>query len=166
MGSDVFQEADITGAVESFVKYSYIVKNVEDIPRVFKEAFYIANSGRRGPVLIDVPIDIQKVFRNCNIVLYNRFNFSSPPNRINNWNGPSSSRSSAPAVHCQGSGKQRRDFPGGHSELFPEGLLCRPLQNFPEAPHLLAVRQRQTKRLQGADLSAPLHAGHYRQRAH
>lgn len=59
MGSDVFQEADITGAVESFVKYSYIVKNVEDIPRIFKEAFYIANSGRRGPVLIDVPIDIQ-----------------------------------------------------------------------------------------------------------
>ena len=59
LGSDVFQEADITGAVESFVKYSYLVKNVNDIPRVFKEAFYIANTGRRGPVLIDVPIDIQ-----------------------------------------------------------------------------------------------------------
>ena len=59
LGSDVFQEADITGAVESFVKYSYLIKNVEDIPRIFKEAFYIANSGRKGPVLIDVPIDIQ-----------------------------------------------------------------------------------------------------------
>lgn len=59
LGSDVFQEADITGAVESFVKYSYLVKNVKDIPRVFKEAFHIANTGRRGPVLIDVPIDIQ-----------------------------------------------------------------------------------------------------------
>lgn len=59
IGSDVFQEADITGAVESFVKYSYLIKNVEDIPRVFKEAFHIANSGRKGPVLIDVPIDIQ-----------------------------------------------------------------------------------------------------------
>lgn len=59
IGSDVFQEADITGAVESFVKYSYLVKNVEDIPRIFKEAFYIADSGRRGPVLIDVPLDIQ-----------------------------------------------------------------------------------------------------------
>lgn len=58
-GSDVFQEADITGAVESFVKYSYLVKNVNDIPRVFKEAFYIANTGRKGPVLIDIPIDIQ-----------------------------------------------------------------------------------------------------------
>ena len=59
LGSDVFQEADITGAVESFVKYSYLVKNVQEIPRIFKEAFYIANSGRKGPVLIDVPIDIQ-----------------------------------------------------------------------------------------------------------
>ena len=59
LGSDVFQEADITGAVESFVKYSYLVKNVKDIPRIFKEAFHIANTGRRGPVLIDVPIDIQ-----------------------------------------------------------------------------------------------------------
>ncbi len=59
LGSDVFQEADITGAVESFVKFSYLIKKVEDIPRVFKEAFYIANSGRKGPVLIDVPMDIQ-----------------------------------------------------------------------------------------------------------
>ena len=59
LGSDVFQEADITGAVESFVKYSYLVKDAEEIPRIFKEAFYIANSGRKGPVLIDVPIDIQ-----------------------------------------------------------------------------------------------------------
>lgn len=59
LGSDVFQEADITGAVESFVKYSYLVKNVQDIPRIFKEAFHIASTGRKGPVLIDVPIDIQ-----------------------------------------------------------------------------------------------------------
>ncbi len=69
IGRDVFQEADITGAVESFVKYSYIVKNVEDIPRVFKEAFHIANTGRKGPVLIDIPIDIQ----NANVT-----NFSYP----------------------------------------------------------------------------------------
>ncbi|MCR5772874.1 MAG: biosynthetic-type acetolactate synthase large subunit [Butyrivibrio sp.] len=60
IGSDVFQEADITGAVESFVKYSYLVRNVNDIPKIFKEAFYIANSGRKGPVLIDIPIDVQQ----------------------------------------------------------------------------------------------------------
>ncbi len=59
LGSDGFQEADITGAAESFVKYSYLVRDVDDIPRIMKEAFYIANSGRRGPVLVDVPIDIQ-----------------------------------------------------------------------------------------------------------
>ena len=59
LGSDVFQESDITGAAESFVKYSYLVKNAEEIPRIMKEAFYIANTGRKGPVLIDVPIDVQ-----------------------------------------------------------------------------------------------------------
>ncbi|MCR4890931.1 MAG: biosynthetic-type acetolactate synthase large subunit [Lachnospiraceae bacterium] len=59
LGSDVFQEVDVTGAAESFVKYSYLIKDVKDIPRVFHEAFYVANTGRRGPVLIDVPIDIQ-----------------------------------------------------------------------------------------------------------
>lgn len=59
LGSDVFQEADITGAVESFVKYSYLVKDANEIPRIIKEAFHIANTGRKGPVLIDVPIDVQ-----------------------------------------------------------------------------------------------------------
>lgn len=59
LGSDVFQEADITGACESFVKYSYLVRDAADIPEIFKEAFYIASTGRKGPVLIDVPVDIQ-----------------------------------------------------------------------------------------------------------
>lgn len=59
IGSDVFQEADVTGAAESFVKYSYLVKDASEIPRIFKEAFHIASTGRKGPVLIDVPIDIQ-----------------------------------------------------------------------------------------------------------
>ena len=60
LGRDVFQEADITGAAEPFVKYSYLVRDVRDIPRVFKEAFHIASTGRRGPVLIDVPVDVQQ----------------------------------------------------------------------------------------------------------
>lgn len=59
LGSDVFQEADITGAAESFVKYSYLVRDVNEIPRIMKEAFYVANTGRKGPVLIDIPIDVQ-----------------------------------------------------------------------------------------------------------
>ena len=60
IGSDVFQEADITGACEPFCKYSYLIKDVNEIPRVFKEAFYIARTGRPGPVLIDIPMDLQK----------------------------------------------------------------------------------------------------------
>ena len=59
IGGDVFQEADITGAAESFVKYSYLVRKASDIPRIFREAFHIASTGRRGPVLIDIPFDIQ-----------------------------------------------------------------------------------------------------------
>ncbi len=60
VGGDVFQEADISGAVESFVKYSYIVRSAQEIPRILKEAFYIAGTGRPGPVLIDLPFDIQQ----------------------------------------------------------------------------------------------------------
>ncbi len=60
LGRDAFQEADITGAAEPFVKHSYLVKNPDDIGDVIKKAFFIASTGRPGPVLIDVPMDIQK----------------------------------------------------------------------------------------------------------
>ena len=60
LGRDVFQEADITGACEPFTKHSYLVKDTADLPRVFKEAFHIASTGRPGPVLIDVPVDVQQ----------------------------------------------------------------------------------------------------------
>ena len=59
IGTDAFQEADITGITEPIVKHSYLIKNPLDIPRVFKEAFYIASTGRPGPVLIDIPADMQ-----------------------------------------------------------------------------------------------------------
>ena len=60
LGRDVFQEADMRGATRSFVKHSYLVKNPDDIPRVFREAFYIASTGRKVPVLIDIPMDVQE----------------------------------------------------------------------------------------------------------
>lgn len=60
LGRDVFQEADITGACESITKHSYLVTDAHDIPRVMKEAFHIAATGRPGPVLIDIPIDVQQ----------------------------------------------------------------------------------------------------------
>lgn len=59
IGCDVFQEVDITGAAQPFVKHSYLVKDASMLPRIFKEAFYLAGTGRKGPVLIDVPVDIQ-----------------------------------------------------------------------------------------------------------
>ncbi len=59
LGRDIFQEVDITGAVAPFIKHSYLVKDANDLPRVVAEAFHIASTGRPGPVLIDIPIDIQ-----------------------------------------------------------------------------------------------------------
>ena len=59
LGRDVFQEANITGAAEPFVKHSYLINEACELPKIFKEAFYICKSGRPGPVLIDIPVDIQ-----------------------------------------------------------------------------------------------------------
>ena len=58
LGKDAFQEADIFGITIPVVKHSYLVKSVNDLPRVMKEAFHICNTGRPGPVLIDVPKDV------------------------------------------------------------------------------------------------------------
>jgi len=58
IGNDAFQEADITGITLPITKHNYLVRDVEDLPWVVKEAFYIASTGRPGPVLIDLPKDI------------------------------------------------------------------------------------------------------------
>ncbi|QHJ69663.1 acetolactate synthase large subunit [Planococcus halotolerans] len=58
IGTDAFQEADIIGITQPITKHNYQVKNVEDLPRIVKEAFYIASTGRPGPVLVDIPKDI------------------------------------------------------------------------------------------------------------
>lgn len=59
IGTDAFQEADITGATAPFSKHNYLVKRAEDLPRIIHEAFHIASTGRPGPVVIDVPVDVQ-----------------------------------------------------------------------------------------------------------
>lgn len=59
IGYDAFQEANITGITLPITKHNYLIQDVKDIPAVFKEAFYIASTGRPGPVLIDIPKDIQ-----------------------------------------------------------------------------------------------------------
>lgn len=58
IGTDAFQEADIIGITQPITKHNYQVKNAEDLPRIIREAFYIASTGRPGPVVIDVPKDI------------------------------------------------------------------------------------------------------------
>ncbi len=60
IGKSAFQETDIFGMTLPIVKHSYLVLKVEDIPHVIKEAFHIATSGRPGPVLIDIPKDVQQ----------------------------------------------------------------------------------------------------------
>ena len=59
IGYDAFQEANITGITLPITKHNYLVQDTKDIPRIFKEAFYIAQTGRPGPVLIDIPKDTQ-----------------------------------------------------------------------------------------------------------
>jgi acetolactate synthase-1/2/3 large subunit len=60
IGKDAFQEVDITGITLPITKHNYLLTKADDIPRVMKEAFYIARTGRPGPVLIDFPRDVQQ----------------------------------------------------------------------------------------------------------
>ena len=85
LGKDVFQEADITGAAEPFTKYSFLVKSAQELPRVMKEAFYLASTGRQGPVLIDVPVDVQNQqveFSYPESVMIRGYNPSTRPNLL------------------------------------------------------------------------------------
>jgi len=59
IGNDAFQECDTVGITRPCTKYNYLVKNIADLPRVLHEAFYVAASGRPGPVVVDIPKDIQ-----------------------------------------------------------------------------------------------------------
>jgi acetolactate synthase I/II/III large subunit len=59
IGSDAFQECDTVGITRSCTKHNYLVKRIEDLPRILHEAFYVASNGRPGPVVIDIPKDIQ-----------------------------------------------------------------------------------------------------------
>ncbi len=62
IGNNAFQETDMIGVTRPIVKHSYLVLTVEELPRIIAEAFHVANSGRPGPVLIDLPKDIQQTY--------------------------------------------------------------------------------------------------------
>lgn len=67
IGNDAFQEADTTGITRPCTKHNYLVKKIEDLPRALHEAFYVARSGRPGPVVVDLPKDILQTKSRCYI---------------------------------------------------------------------------------------------------
>lgn len=84
IGTDAFQEADITGITMPITKHNYLVRNVEDLPRIIHEAFHIANTGRKGPVLIDIPKDVsaqKTVFKPVTNVQIRGYNPTIEPNK-------------------------------------------------------------------------------------
>ncbi|MFH1876889.1 MAG: biosynthetic-type acetolactate synthase large subunit [Candidatus Omnitrophota bacterium] len=60
IGNDAFQEADVTGITRPITKHNFLVKDIKELAKTIKEAFYIASTGRPGPVLVDVPVDLQQ----------------------------------------------------------------------------------------------------------
>ena len=83
IGTDAFQECDTTGITRPCTKHNWLVKNIEDLPRILHEAFHVATTGRPGPVLVDIPKDIQfaktiyfkpKKEKKLNGKLHNKFN--------------------------------------------------------------------------------------------
>jgi acetolactate synthase-1/2/3 large subunit len=75
LGNDAFQEADTTGITRSITKHNYLVKDVGELAGTIKEAFYIARTGRPGPVVIDLPVDVQRA--SCEFVYPREVNIRS-----------------------------------------------------------------------------------------
>jgi len=72
IGNDAFQEVDITGITIPITKHNYLIQKAADIPHTIQEAFYLASTGRRGPVLVDIPRDVQ-------LELFSRQQVKYPP---------------------------------------------------------------------------------------
>ncbi|NHN35473.1 biosynthetic-type acetolactate synthase large subunit [Paenibacillus agricola] len=84
MGTDAFQEADILSITMSITKHSYLVRDVHDLPHIIHEAFHIANTGRKGPVLIDIPKDVSNqkmLFQPSNKINVLGYNAAPSPNQ-------------------------------------------------------------------------------------
>ncbi|CAM4341010.1 biosynthetic-type acetolactate synthase large subunit [Paenibacillus tarimensis] len=83
IGTDAFQEADIIGITMPITKHSYLVRDAAELPRIIHEAFHIANTGRKGPVLIDIPKDVSAattMFQPVNEVSIRGYNPTVQPN--------------------------------------------------------------------------------------
>lgn len=85
IGTDAFQEADITGITMPITKHSYLVRDVNELPRIIHEAFHIANTGRKGPVLIDIPKDVsaqKAMFEPVSEISIRGYNPTVQPNKM------------------------------------------------------------------------------------
>ena len=78
IGTDAFQEADTIGITSSCTKHNYLVKDINDVERTIAEGFYIARTGRPGPVVIDLPKDIQNSVTNFKAIKVNSMNSYKP----------------------------------------------------------------------------------------
>lgn len=118
IGTDAFQEADITGITMPITKHSYLVRNVEDLPRIIHEAFHIANTGRKGPVLIDIPKDVsanKTLFEPGQSIKLRGYNPTVVPNRLQLDKLAAAIQEAERPVIIAGGGVV---YSGGHEELF------------------------------------------------
>lgn len=116
IGTDAFQETPIVKVCRAITKHHYLVTRTEDIPRIVKEAFHIALTGRPGPVLIDVPKDLQNRLIQADydppmdLPGYKPFRRAGRPDskRSSPWSARAVSRSSTPAAASWRPGRRRR----------------------------------------------------------
>ncbi|GGA38060.1 acetolactate synthase [Paenibacillus physcomitrellae] len=117
IGTDAFQEADITGITMPITKHSYLVRDVKDLPRIIHEAFHIANSGRKGPVLIDIPKDVSAattLFEPAKVMNLRGYNPTVAPNRLQLDKVAAAIQEASQPVILAGGGVV---YSGGHEEL-------------------------------------------------
>ncbi|MCQ6559029.1 biosynthetic-type acetolactate synthase large subunit [Paenibacillus mendelii] len=118
IGTDAFQEADITGITMPITKHSYLVRDVADLPRIIHEAFYIANTGRKGPVLIDIPKDVSAkttLFQPVNEVNIRGYHPTVSPNKLQVDKMLKAIQEAERPVVLAGGGVV---YSGGHEELY------------------------------------------------
>lgn len=118
IGTDAFQEADITGITMPITKHSYLVRRVEDLPRIIHEAFHIANTGRKGPVLIDIPKDVsanKALFEPVQSINLRGYNPTVVPNRLQLDRLAAAIKEAERPVIIAGGGVV---YSGGHEQLF------------------------------------------------
>lgn len=118
IGTDAFQEADITGITMPITKHSYLVRDVADLPRIIHEAFHIANTGRKGPVLIDIPKDVSNqttLFNPVQSVSLRGYNPTVAPNRLQLDKLVSAIKEAKQPVVIAGGGVI---YSGAHEELY------------------------------------------------